>query len=282
MRKVGLVIDSAFDLIDEVSNGLLVEVARMNIIVDGVSFVDGTEITLKDVIEASEAGKKVTTSQPSPEAYKTAYDNLKAQGVTDVVVMTVSRVLSGSYQSAELAKELVEDLNVVLVNSKTSAMGGELLVAEVKEMFLNNEDVALIKEKMDALVEVSNVLLTIDDLGTLYRGGRMNKTQSFIGTLMKIKPIITVNQVGNLELIDKVRTSKRVVSYMIDRINSSLDNVDKLHVRIGHIMSIETAKEIKAKILETFENAKVVISNEITPVVAVHLGKGGFGVSWVS
>jgi DegV family protein with EDD domain len=282
MRKIGLVLDSAFDLLDEVKEGLTMEVARMNIIIDGVSYVDGTDISLEEVVEAVVAGKKVTTSQPSPEAYKVAYENLIAQGVTDIIVMTVSRVLSGSFQSAEIAKEFVEGVNIELVNSKTSAMGGELLIVEAKEMILNNEDILKIKTELEELVERSNVLLTVDDLSTLYKGGRMNKTQSIIGTLMKIKPVITVNFEGYLDMIAKVRTSKKVVTYMIDKITESIKNVDKLHVRIGHIMSKDIAIEIKRRIHEKFQNAKVVISNEITPVVAVHLGKGGFGVSWIS
>lgn len=282
MRKVGIVLDSAFDLIEEVKEGLLLEVARMNVIIDGVSFVDGEDIDLREVIEAYEAGKKVTTSQPSPEAYKNAYDSLKAQGVTDILVMTVSKVLSGSYQSAEIAKELTDGVNIELVNSKTSAMGGELIIAEVKDMILNNEDITLIKEKMDSVVARANTLLTIDDLSTLYRGGRMSKTQSIIGTIIKIKPIITVDEAGNLDLIAKIRTGKKVVKYMLDKIAESVKNAEDLHVRISHIMSLEVANEIKEKILEKFETARVVISNEITPVVGVHLGKGGFGVSWIS
>lgn len=281
MRKVGVVLDSAFDLIEEVKEGMNFEVARMNIVIDGKSYIDGEEIQLAAVIEAVDAGKKVTTSQPSPETYKVAFDKLIAKGATEILVMVVSKALSGSYQSAVLASELV-DVKVVLVDSMTSAQGGELLIAEVKDMILANEDVDVIKEELDKLVEKSTVLLTIDDLGTLARGGRMNKTQSFIGTLMKIKPILTVNDAGTIDLIDKVRTQKRVITYMIDKIGDSIENIEKLHVRVGHIMCMDTAIEIKRRILEKFNNARVVISNQITPVVAVHLGKGGFGVSWLS
>ncbi len=281
MRKVGVVLDSAFDLIDEVKEGMNFEVARMNIVIDGASYIDGDDIQLEKVIEAAYAGKKVTTSQPSPEAYKVAFENLIAKGATEILVMVVSKALSGSYQSAVLASELV-DVKVVLVDSMTSAQGGELLIAEVRDMILANEDVEIIKVELDRLVKKSTVLLSINDLGTLVRGGRMNKTQRFIGTLMKIKPILTVNDEGTIDLIDKVRTQTRVITYMIDKINESIEDIEKLHIRIGHIMCMETALEIKRRLVEKFNKARIVISNEITPVVAVHLGKGGYGVSWLS
>ena len=281
MRKVGLVIDSAFDLLDDVKAGLNLEVAKMNIIVDGVSYVDGTEISLTEILDAVDAGKKVSTSQPSPQEFVDAYEKLKKQGCTDVLVMTVSTVLSGSYQSAQIAKELVDGLNMEFVNSKTSAMGGELMIAEVKDMFLNNVELSLIKITLDELVERLEVYLTVDDLSTLVKGGRMSRTQSFIGTLMKIKPILHVDQEGYIKMLSKVRTTKRVISRMIDMISDSLGNIEAPHFRIGHIVAIDVALEIKYRLLERFNKAKVVISNEITPVVAVHLGKGGFGIAWL-
>ena len=195
--------------------------------------------------------------------------------------MTVSTVLSGSFQSAKIATEFVEGVNFEIVNSKTSAMGGELMIDEVKEMFINNVELSLIKSTLDTLVERLEVYLVVEDLSTLYKGGRMSRTQSIIGTLMQIKPVLHVDEEGYIKILHKVRTTRRALAYMVDRIAEAIGNVERPHFRIGHIKAIEVATIIKNLLLEKYSKARVIISNEITPVVAVHLGRGGYGIAWL-
>lgn len=282
MKKIGIVVDSTANLIDEMMKDLNVSVARTNIIIDGVSYVDGVEITLDEVIQAAEEGKKVTSSQPSPQAFVDCYKEQFMHGYEEVVVLTVSSGVSGTYQSAVLSTELTEGMKIRVIDTKSCAMGVELLVDEVTEMIHSGANVDEVADELEALVEKQMIRLTIDDLNTLFRGGRMTRSQSIIGSLLKIKPIITVNPEGKLELVDKVRTHRKVLGYLLHVLDKYQPKTENLHVRIGHIKALEVAQQLKDMILEKFEDARVYISKEISPVVSVHLGKGGLGIAWLA
>ncbi len=280
MKTIGVVVDSTFNLPDEFLNDLHVQVVRPNIIIDGRVYSDGVDITNDEVMDAHMSGSRVTSSQPNPEAFLMAFEALREQGYTDIVVMTVSSGVSGTHQSAVIAADTVENLNVKVVDSKSSAMGGELIIAEVKDDILGGSSLEEVTSKMRILVDRLEARITVDDLTALFKGGRMSRTQSLIGNLLKIKPIISVID-GKLELAGKVRTTKKVLDYIIDEIITHSPK-EPLHIRIAPLGSIEAAIELKELIQKRITDAKVFITKEITSVLSVHFGRGGIGIAWLA
>ncbi|XMB85524.1 DegV family protein [Mycoplasmatota bacterium WC44] len=282
MKKIGIVVDSTFNLQESVAENLDFKVVNLNIIIDGVVFTDGVDVTSQDVYEALDNGKKVTTTQPSPDGFLEAYNEYIKEGVTDIICFTVSSGISGTFQSANIAKDLVEkDANIKVVDSKSGAMGCELLISELKEMMLSGDDFSLMHNDIQEIVKNMTTVLTIDDLEVLLKSGRLSKAQTLLGSIMKVKPVMALDEDGKVYIAGKVRTSKKVLDFIVNKVNETINVKDFVHIRIGHINAIERAKNLKHKLEERFENAKVYISKEITPVMSVHLGKGGLGLAWV-
>ncbi len=279
MKTIGVVVDSTFNLPDDFLKDLNIQVVRPNIIIDGRVYTDGLDITNEEVVDAHMNGSRVTSSQPNPDAFLTAFEALRDQGYEDIVVMTVSSGVSGTHQSAVIAADMIEDLNVEVIDSKSSAMGGEIIIAEVKDDVLNGATLKEVATKMRTLVKRLEARITVDNLTALFKGGRMSRTQSVIGNLLKIKPIISVID-GKLELAGKVRTTKKVLEHIINEIKEHSPK-EPLHIRIAPLGAIESAIELKELIQERFENAKVYVCKEITSVLSVHFGRGGLGVAWL-
>jgi len=279
--KVGIVADSTFNLCADLVEKLKVEVVRLNILIESKSYTDGVDIDCDMVFDAIDEKKKVTTSQPSPEAFLNAYKKMIDNGYNDIIVFTVAKSLSGTYQSAVIAAEMI-DANIKVVDTKTSAMGGDLLISEIGELLEEDISIEALFKKVDELVDNTKTLLTIDNMEVLYKSGRLSRAKAMIGSLLKVKPIMMLDKLGRIFVAGKVRTTRRVFDYIQNKIEESADKLSNIHIRISYIKTLENAKALKEKLQTHFQNAKIYICNEITPVLSVHLGKGGFGLVWLT
>lgn len=267
----------------ELENSFDLEVAYLTVVCDDKPYTDQLEITTEDVMEALSHDKKVTTSQPTPEVFTNAYQSLIDKGCDQIVCLTISEKLSGTMQSAVIAKDLMSetDVEIEVINTKSAAMVGDILLSEyaylLKEQTVFKDVVSTLRKKVDRI----KTFLSVDDLKNLIRSGRLSKAQAIIGNLLRVKPLIKLKEDGSLDLASKVRSSKKVIQYFLDQISESVNVKDKILVSIGGIRAKDRMDELRNLILQKFENAKVVFSNDIPAVVATHIGIGGLGISWV-
>jgi DegV family protein with EDD domain len=267
MRKIGFIVDSTFCLSEEFVKAQDIYVVPLNIIIGDQTYRDNIDITLYEVMDASIAGKKVTTSQPSPLLYHEAIESLLNKGYEEVICMTISSTLSGTYQSAVLgAEEFIDKGNVFVHDSLTTTAEAELLL-----------NIAYLTEAK----KNSGILMSLKDLDSLFRGGRLSKIKTIIGNLLHIKPIVEYWQ-GKTSLIDKKRTDAKVYEYFVDYLVQKAEGLKgKLRVFVTHINAIERAEALKQAILNVFPEAFVKVVNEVTPVLAIHVSYGGVAMGWV-
>jgi len=282
MRKIGFVVDSTFCLSEEFVKEQNIQVVPLNIIIDEKTYRDNIDISLYEVIDASHAGKKVTTSQPSPLLYEEAYQALLDKGYQQVICMTISSTLSGTYQSAVIGAEEFEGKNKVFVHdSLTTTAEAELLLNVAIELADQGKTVTEILERIKEVKKTSGILMSIKDLDSLFRGGRLSKIQAIIGNLLHIKPIVEYWQ-GKTALIDKKRTDQKVFEYFIDYIEKKIEGVKgKLKVFVTHINALERAQQLKEALMVKFPQALVKVVKEVTPVLAIHVSYGGVALGWV-
>jgi DegV family protein with EDD domain len=282
MRKIGFIVDSTFCLSEEFVKAQDIYVVPLNIIIGDQTYRDNIDITLYEVMDASIAGKKVTTSQPSPLLYHEAIESLLNKGYEEVICMTISSTLSGTYQSAVLgAEEFIDKGNVFVHDSLTTTAEAELLLN------IALEQVELGKSAKDVIAYLteakknSGILMSLKDLDSLFRGGRLSKIKTIIGNLLHIKPIVEYWQ-GKTSLIDKKRTDAKVYEYFVDYLVQKAEGLKgKLRVFVTHINAIERAEALKQAILNVFPEAFVKVVNEVTPVLAIHVSYGGVAMGWV-
>ena len=127
----------------------------------------------------------------------------------------------------------------------------------------------------------TTLCLVIDDLNTLVKTGRLSKTAASIGNLLNIKPIIGLVD-AQLDVLDKVRTKKRVLKWMVEHLKEEIEKSGKQIVRLTYSNDLELAQELKKLMEEACgDQAEVHVGNEIGPVMAIHFGRGGVGACWM-
>jgi len=281
MKKYAIVTDSTTYLTEKEFNDFGIKRASLNIIEGDDTFRE-LEIENSLVYERFDEGKRLTTSQPSPGEFLSIYEELLEQGYEKIFVLVISEKLSGTYQSAKIAINMLDDTDKVhLFESNMAAYGNEMLILKLKEFIDNDLEFSEIISKMEAFISTSELIMTSEDLVSLIRSGRLSKTKALIGTVLRIKPVIKMED-GKLDLLTSARTRQKAVvsilSFMKDRVKA---DYKKLHVRICSHNSIEFANKLKQEILNTYKNVEMTFSEYIGPVFNVHVGPKGFGISWM-
>lgn len=281
MEKYTLVVDSTTYLSAEEIQEFDIQQVSLNII-DKESTFKESEVTNDFIYGRLDEGHRLTTSQPAPGEFLHVFETLFSQGFDKIFVLCLSKEVSGTYQSATLAQNMLQDPSSVYVyDSNMAAFGNEMLALQIASMIKDNATFEEIVTRMNHLIKSSNLIFTVENLISLFRSGRLSKAKAAIGTVMRIKPLIQMVG-GKLDLYKSARTHKKVIHDIIERIKETTDGVKTIHVRILSKNSIEQAKLLEKEIKNIFNNVIISFNEYLGPVFSVHLGKKGYGVSWCS
>ena len=281
MKKIGLVFNSNVYLDKEVLDAYNVKVASLNIL-EGDNTYKETEITPEFVIEEIDKGHKVSTAQPSPEIFKQAYQDLFDEGYEKVLTLVISRALSGTYQSAELARNLLDERaeDVHVLDTLNAGFGNELIAKAILDMVSKGTTFDTIIKRTNEISEKTGLLFTVSSLFHLQRGGRLSKANALIGTMLRIKPIIRLNGEGELKPVHKERTVRKLIKYIINAIEDDVSLKERLHVHIVEQRSEDIVQRIITALKEAFNDPVITVNHYIGPVFAIHIGKRGYGIAW--
>ena len=278
--KVKYVVDSTFYLDKEYISKYNIDVIPLNVIVDGKSYRDGIDIGCDQVLDYVNQGFKVSTSQPSPVLFEEAFERAKLEGYSDVVCMTMSSTLSGTYQASCLGAMDVEGINIHLIDTLTTSVGAELFAHIIIDEIESGKSKDEIIETVNRIKNNQVILMNMENLNALKVSGRINKIVSTLGNLLRVKPIIEYIH-GKVNIMAKFKTDRAIGEFIVDYISKKIQGVKgQLYIYLGHIRAKERITRIGEVLKESFKNAKIKITDAITPVISVNLGYGGIGVAW--
>lgn len=240
-------------------------------------YVPEYKTTIRDVISYSERTKNaVPTSQPGTGDFLKIFNEIPSEDSIIVICLTSS--VSGTYNGALLAARQSGRKNIKVINSKTTAIG----MMEVLEDALEFIDKGMSFEEIGEALQVSaqnmRTTFTVDTLDYLRRGGRVGKAAGLIGSILKIKPVIFLNDENEVDVLAKVRTTKKAISSMMDYLHQ---NSPCKRIGIVHVENEEGGKALQAKVQEEYPDVKVTLSTG-TPVLASYLGPGLVGIIFES
>lgn len=270
MRKIGFVVDSSFGTkIDDVS------FVPITIEIEGKEYIDG-QFDPQITIDALKNKQQIKTSQPNPKAFINAYEEQLAKGYEQIICLTVASSLSGTFNSANLAKETLANDNIYVIDTKTINIGSKYILEEALK-YAKNHTLTEVLDYIKHLIDRGSLIFSVDELGNLVRSGRLNRATAFIGNILRIKPILRF-KAGVLVLEAKVRRFSGVLKYITEQIETMIDK-DKVIVRITYVNDLEYAINMKKAIDErNHKNIIVTIMDVLTPVISAHVGLGGMGV----
>lgn len=283
MREFVISADSTVDLPKQFLEEKQVPVVSLSYIIDGATYKDGEGLTSKEFYDKIREGAMPTTSQVNPEQARDLFEPILKEG-KDILHIAFTSGLSGTYNSCRIAaEELSEeypDRKIVVIDSLCAASGGGLLLykaLELKEQGKSFDEIATWVE--DNKLHVCHDV-TVDDLFHLHRGGRVSKTSAVLGTIIKIKPIIHVNDEGKLIVIGKERGRKKALQTLVERMAEKSQGFDNDIVMITHGDALEDAEYVKGLIEERFGITNIMI-NPLGTVIGSHTGPGVISIFYM-
>ncbi|MDO5521493.1 MAG: DegV family protein [bacterium] len=283
MREFIISTDSTVDLPKSFIEENKIAIHPLNYIVDEVEYgVELDEMKPEDFYRGMREGKMPTTCASNPE-YITGLMMEQVRLGYDVLHISFSSALSSSYNNATMSAnrvmEEVEGSKIIVVDSLSATAGQALLVVYAVEM----------KKQGASLEEISDWLIKnrthfvhhfiVDDLHHLVRGGRLKKSSAIIGTALQIKPLLHMNNQGELEPMAKLRGRKKALRTLTDSIGDNMLEQKISTVFISHADCYEDAKSVAEQIKDTYGIDTVPIV-DITPTIGAHTGVGCIVISY--
>lgn len=273
-----IVTDSTCELTADLVKQLDIHVLPVIVTLGDKQFLDNVDITSKQVFEDMKKGEIYKTSQIPLNTYIDVFSHYAKENIP-VINVVMSSGISSSYETSVIAvnmvKEEYKDARIYTVDSKCCSVEMGIAVKYMAMAAQNGKSYEEILKVLEFCKTNTGVLFTVSDLKYLSRGGRLSKASAFIGNMLNIKPILSVTEDGRLEVIDKVRSSKKVFQYIVDKVRSDIPNeeLEKAEMIISYADNEEIAIGMKQEIVNSVGMERDKISlQDIGPCIGVHTG----------
>jgi DegV family protein with EDD domain len=222
-----------------------------------------------------ELGIIPTTSQPNPAAFARHYQELSDQG-HDILVITLTSHHSGTFQSAQMAQAMVPQAKVTLFDSLNISLATGWMIIEAARFIAEGKTMEQIVDRLAVIRDSMRLFLTPSTLKYLQMSGRVGRLQGALGSLLQLKPIISVSG-GRLEAIENVRTRGRAISRLLDLLQSALGRQTPVNLAVIHANVPDEGQMLLAQAQQRFNVAKSIIG-DLVASLAVHGGPGILGL----
>jgi DegV family protein with EDD domain len=275
--SIKILTDSTSDISKELAKELDVTLVPLRVIFENEDYLDGVDITVDQFYERLVKAKVLpTTSQPTPEQFLPYYEAARDNKDT-LIVITISSKLSGTYQSAQIAKDIVDYTGIYIIDSETVTLGLQLLVREalaLRNRGLSGDDIV---KELEAVKKNLRLLALVESLEYLKKGGRLSSVSAFAGGLLNIKPIIEVKD-GLVGVAGKARGLTGAYKKLAELITTNEIDLNR-EVCIGY----SAGKDTMNGFLNHSKNDLGIqdfIESPIGSVVGTHAGPGACGIAF--
>jgi len=272
---VKIVTDSLSDITSDIAEGLGITVVPLTVLFGQESFLDRVTMTTDEFYyKLTHDATWPTTTQPPPSVFADVYNKL-AEETDEILAITLSSKLSGTYESALNAKSLVEkECRIEVIDSLTVAMGLGLIViaaAKAAQAGANLDEVA---DSVRRAMPRSHLVAYFDTLKYLAKGGRIGKAQGLLGAMLSVKPILTVKD-GEMSPLTRLRSRTAGMDYLYNFV-AGFPHIEELAVE--HATTPDDADRLVERLSSVFPKERIYRST-ISPVVGTYAGPGAMAVT---
>lgn len=270
-----IVIDSCGELPESKKNNPVFESIPLTLMIDELQIVDDETFDQKDFIRRVSASPNCPKSAcPSPERYMQAYEG----GYDCVFAVTLSEQLSGSYNSAVLGKNLLEENNkatkIHVFNSRSASVGQTQIALKIEELADAGKTFEEIVVQVDEFIEEMDTYFVLETLDTLRKNGRLSNLQAIIANVLSIKPIMGATPEGTICKLDQMRGMNKALTRMAEIIVKNVKNPEKKCLMISHCNCPDRAELVKGLILSKI-SVKDVLILDTAGVSTMYANDGG-------
>lgn len=276
---IRILVDSASDYtMDEVCQKQM-EMIPIRITIGDKSYRDGLDLGRDEFYELLTASREFPkTSQPSPQDFLDVFRSAKENG-DELIYIALSSALSGTYQSAVLAKNIVEYGKIYLVDSLSATYTIKVLADHACRLREEGKGAEEIVHETEALKSRVKVVAALETLEFLARGGRIGKATALIGNMANIKPLITVTESGQVETLGKCLGKNKAISAVIHQLKEERPD-PAFPIYSIYSYGTENSEVFEKKLLLEGFPAKARL--QIGSTIGTHIGPGAFGVIFVA
>jgi len=276
MAKTAIITDSSAYLPDDLVQQFGIHVIPLTVIFGEETLLDVVEIDITEFHRRlSEGPIHPSTTQPNPEDFTALYERL-AKDYDGIVAVLISSELSGTVNSALVAKEDFDRIPVRVIDSRSTSMGLGLAVLAAAEAASVGKSLDEVESAAREVCSNVKVLFVVDTLEYLHKGGRIGGASRFLGTALGLKPLLHIND-GRVDGLEKVRTKRKAVDRMLD-LATEYANGQSVHVAVIHAAALEEAETLKSAVMERFDCIDLLIT-DLSPAIATHAGPGTLGIA---
>ncbi|WHX99008.1 DegV family protein [Neobacillus sp. DY30] len=277
MVKTAWVTDSTAFLDEELKNHPDLYTIPLTILLDGEEFADGIDLTAAELFaRLKDLKTPPKTSQPSVGVFQELYEKL-SNDYDQIIAVLISGKLSGTVSSSEQAAKLV-DIPVKTFDSQILTAPMTALLKKGMELAEAGNSLESVLDQLESLKTTNETYVLIGSLEQLHRSGRMSGLQFFLGSMLNVKPIISIED-GSLTTKEKVRSDKKAKERILDYLKSSYEKNKFKEVYILYGLHQEHANEWKVELERLYPELKV-ITCPLGAVIGVHAGENTLGISW--
>lgn len=271
-----IVLDSCGEIPEELKNDSHFCHVALTLDVDGVQIPDDEtfdQLSFLQLVKESEQGPK--SACPSPDAFMEAF-----MGDADhVYVITLSGELSGSYNSALVAKDMFEEefgdkKQIYVFNSKSASIGETLIALKVRELEEAGASFEDIVAETERYIDSQNTFFVLETLETFRKNGRLSGLKNFVVNALNIKPIMASTETGYIYMMDQARGMKKAITKMVEGMISKTKNCEEKIIAISHCNCPERAEFVKETILKMGHFKDVIVLN-MAGVSSMYANDGG-------
>ena len=278
--SIRIVVDSTSDLTDEIIEKYNIKMVPLSVNFEDESFLDKVELSTSDFFKKLAASKKLpTTTLVSPGAFVEAFSEILLEG-DQVLGLFIASELSGTYDSARMAKDMIGSDDIYIVDTKSACLGSFALILEAIKLVQQNKTIGEVVEELEKVKGNIVVVAALDTLKYLEKGGRLSKGQAVVGTFLNIKPIIAVKD-GKIEVIEKIRGKNKTIKSFDEWIEKNNFDLSDKTVLLFHGDALEQLKVLRETIEKKY-NIKNIIEQEIGAVIGTHAGPGVLGIGFLN
>jgi len=275
VRGIGIVVDSCCDLPKAILEKFDIKVVPANINIGKRSYEDGVDMTREELYRKMEEGIIPTTSAPAPGKFLEAYRELEERARTILSIHATSK-LSAIYQTAVLARSMVPEIDIRVIDSLSVSMGTGFLALAAARASEAGKTVQEILAIIEDVKTRMNVFATVETLKYLQLSGRVSSLQGLFASLLDVKPILAIRD-GLIEAVGRVRSRARSLEQLLEFTQEAVRGAETISVAIAHAYTPKDAEWLKERVGAILK-CKEVFVVEVTPALAALGGPGLIGV----
>jgi DegV family protein with EDD domain len=277
--KTAIVTDSTVYIPKELREKWDIHMIPLNVVFGNESYQEEIELTVDAFYEeVRESNRELPkTSQPAIGEFVELYEKLSAE-YEAVISIHLSSGISGTYQGAVSAGDMVQNIEVHTFDSEISAMPQGFYALEAARLAKEGKTPSDILARLQEMKQTMRAYFMVDDLSHLQRGGRLSSAQAFVGSLLQVKPILHFVD-KKIVPFEKIRTRKKALKRLVDLFEEDAKLGTPIEATVIHANRVEDAEDIKTELENLYPNAKISISY-FGPVIGTHLGEGAIGLGW--